>query len=159
MDVLRLADEYSMRVGQVETGKKLIQAIAAKLDFTNTIRLLPVGFLQIGLTHHKELEWRQERQRELEKLRSGAGGIAPSASRMFVTYAKTQGENIPVFVTDREYQAFWSWFSQRYPDFPSWEYVTWNPDEELFHPRFKIKMQRYLEAWKEFKQSKTTPNP
>src|SRR5947209_7105332 len=77
MDVLRLVDEYRMRVGQVEAGKKLIQTIAAQLDFTNTTRLLPVGFLQIGLTHHKELEWRQERQAELAKLRSGANGIAP----------------------------------------------------------------------------------
>ena len=154
--VLGMADQYRVRAGRDESGKKLIRVISAKLDPSNSERLFPVGFLQIGFSQEHEMRWRQERQAALDELSTLAPRFIPSIVA-FAAYAHLQGTLNPVWETNPELRAFVEYLSNSHPDFPSWEYTATSPEEEILHPQFEIKMRRFLEEWRKFKESRKTP--
>lgn len=150
--LLHLVDEYRMRLRSAEAGRMAVAAIQ---------RALERGGLKPVYTKRSEREnyWRKIASEVFDDNlpldnQSDWALYALALERFYGVKATNQCYTTPelrIIEAKPELRPFIAFLTASDPFFPSWEYtdVGWGW-EEVLHPRFRQKVARLYEKWREF---------
>jgi putative flippase GtrA len=166
VNVLEKVDSVRMRLSGTEIGCGALDAMLRNLDPNNSTRFYPIGLFQVGLTREHELQSRRERFASIKELQSDdhlTVELLTDLTIMFHAFAHLYGENISVRFNPYsgvveptpKLQAFVAYLTRVDPHFPSWDYFypsPWMSGNQVLHPHFRQRVERYYGHWKAFKQ-------
>jgi len=145
-------DSNRLRLRETEVGRQAIEAVKKALEQG---RMKPVY-----ITREKRQEyWRWFSAKVLDddidtNHHSRWSVIALALEKFYGVKATVRYYTTPeiqVIKASPEMRQFVTYLTKVDPSFPSWEY-TYTGDDETLHPRFKQKIERYYEQWKQFKR-------
>lgn len=149
---LQLIDQYRVRLRAIDGGRAAVAAIRRALDGG---RLKPI----YAKRTERENYWRKISAQVFDDdlpldNQSDWALYALALERFYGVHATNQYCTVPdvrIVEARQDFRPFLTFLTTSDPYFPSWEYtdVGWGWDEVL-HPRFKQKVARIYEEWREF---------
>lgn len=152
ISILESIDTDRVRLRTLEVGRRAIEA---------TRRAFEKGNLKPAFTS------RESRQREWARLsaqffKDNWLSFKPIPSAFEAFYGeKLVFDRVPPGVEDpRKRAQFIAFLTEVDPYFVCWEFCAPpDPSDAVFHPRFRVKMDRYYEQWKRFKTQQQIATP